>query len=661
MENYKVIRRLGKGAQGSVFLVEDKQTGEKCVLKKVECNDESDANKAFKEAVALQQLKHPYICGYREFFVIWDQEVHAIFVCIVMHYYELGDLERALRQRRSKGIFLEKDVMYKWLGEMVEALHYVHEQKMIHRDLKPSNIFLKDDLSIAIGDFGVATVMGNIRTVTRTAVGSMSWMAPEILETTAHYDERTDVWSLGCILLEMATCGFMDQAQISGVLFQLKDNPQVLEDVLERVNKEYSPDLSQLVRTMLRRAFHQRPTMREMVELPLVQDCLKLSGSSLFKKSKCSGEECEVEPVPTEGGVDAIMAYMTVNAGSERSQLEALKQLNLITSSEGQEISDACKDRVLKTMSQFPSSVDVQINCCQVLSNVALTASEDDVLFTKKYITPICLAMRSHAGSAELQSSASSLIMALSSDESAAEILGEVGGVQDILAAMRSFPANLEVVSNGCTALWSLSVIESNMSIITKERGVQDICNALECHSGCSDLVDAACSALWSLSMEDDNLSIMADIGVVELLLKAMENHIKDPGVVKFGCAALSSLSEAHEMSAYYILQTENKMEGIPLLLKAMSLHADNGEVIESIALLFQELATYDEIRADLVSLKVNSALGDLRVKFPQNQATAEDEHEAGVALENAVAALEGKKVDAGQKRPLSSAARKRS
>ena len=53
-----------------------------------------------------------------------------------------------------------------------------------------------------------------------------------------------------------------------------------------------------------------------------------------------------------------------------------------------------------------------------------------------------------------------SLSLSLSSHtESAAEILGEVGGVQDILAAMRSFPANLEVVSNGCTALWSLSVI----------------------------------------------------------------------------------------------------------------------------------------------------------------------------------------------------------
>ena len=75
------------------------------------------------------------------------------------------------------------------------------------------------------------------------------------------------------------------QAQISGVLFQLKDNPQVLTDVLEKVNKLYSPDLSQLIRTMVRRAFHQRPTMKDMIELPFVQECLRLSDSPLFKKA----------------------------------------------------------------------------------------------------------------------------------------------------------------------------------------------------------------------------------------------------------------------------------------------------------------------------------------------------------------------------------------
>ena len=88
------MRKLGKGAQGSVFLAEDKVTKIQYVMKKVECNDEIEANKAFKEAMALEQLTHQYVCGYKEFFVNWDKLEDTMYVCIVMDYYETGDLEQ---------------------------------------------------------------------------------------------------------------------------------------------------------------------------------------------------------------------------------------------------------------------------------------------------------------------------------------------------------------------------------------------------------------------------------------------------------------------------------------------------------------------------------------------------------------------------------------
>jgi len=80
MENYKISKKLGKGAQGSVFLCKDTRDGKEYVLKKVECNDESEANKAFKEAMALEQLSHKYICGYKEFFVNWDKQEETMYV-----------------------------------------------------------------------------------------------------------------------------------------------------------------------------------------------------------------------------------------------------------------------------------------------------------------------------------------------------------------------------------------------------------------------------------------------------------------------------------------------------------------------------------------------------------------------------------------------------
>ena len=63
----------------------------------------------------------------------------------------------------------------------------------------------------------------------------MNWMAPEVLERP--YDERSDVWSAGCIALEMATCGFYDHAQMSSRLFEIKKSPPALEETLEEVKK----------------------------------------------------------------------------------------------------------------------------------------------------------------------------------------------------------------------------------------------------------------------------------------------------------------------------------------------------------------------------------------------------------------------------------------
>ena len=142
---------------------------------------------------------------------------------------------------------------------MLDALQYIHNKNIIHRDLKPSNIFLRSDLTLSIGDFGVATLMGlgfticfwkyhlndeqkrpeflpnlwitldDKRTKTRTTVGSVNWMAPEVFESYGSkksiqstfkckfffvkpimlkaierpYDDRSDVWSFGCIVLEL--------------------------------------------------------------------------------------------------------------------------------------------------------------------------------------------------------------------------------------------------------------------------------------------------------------------------------------------------------------------------------------------------------------------------------------------------------------------------
>ena len=621
MESYKLLQRLGKGAQGSVFLVEHRVDKKQYVLKKVECNDEGEANKAFKEAMALQELRHPFICGYKEFFVTWDRDECAMFVCIVMDYYELGDLAKVLKTKRMKQENIDEMILKKWMGQMIEALVFVHKKEVIHRDLKPSNIFMTKNLSICIGDFGVATVMGDARTKTRTTVGSMNWMAPEVMERP--YDERSDVWSLGCIILELATCAFLDPVQISGILFEIKQNPQCLEDILvDLPQHNYSAELCQLIRTMLRRNFQQRPTAVELVSIPYVKECLLLNpDSDLVQKKKTY--TASLNQLPDFDSVSQLFDYLSENMQNEDAQKLVFKHLKVQSQDKKFDTSLKAnhKKLIVKAMDVHVECLEIQQNGCQVLLNLIENSSNaDKQIYSKETVKPVLVAMRSYPASAQLQASAVSLIIALSADENAADIIGQMGGVQDVLSAMRQFSNDVGICALCCSALWSLSVNEGNAKIVTEERGIQDVCNAMETHSGSPTVIESACSAVWSLSLEDDNIDMLAEVAI-SLVIEAMQRHTSEVKVIKNALMALASIVTCSEECCYKVISPSKDIMGLQVVIEAYQTHMQEVEIAESLTTLLVEVSEYDDAVAELKapSLKLKDVLLAMRKTF-QNE-----------------------------------------
>lgn len=88
---------------------------------------------------------------------------------------------------------------------MLLGLHSIHSQKILHRDFKTMNMFLtKNSTEIRIGDLGVAKYLGETNNLAKTMVGTPYYLSPEICEEKP-YNEKSDVWSLGCILYELCT------------------------------------------------------------------------------------------------------------------------------------------------------------------------------------------------------------------------------------------------------------------------------------------------------------------------------------------------------------------------------------------------------------------------------------------------------------------------
>jgi tRNA A-37 threonylcarbamoyl transferase component Bud32/tetratricopeptide (TPR) repeat protein len=193
---YKVIRKIGSGGMGVVYLAEDASLKRQVAVKVLApwLDASSAANRRLvDEARAASAIDHPNIATVHE---IGETEDGRLF--ITMSYYE-GD---TLRDRMARG-HLSMAEAADIAMQTARGLSAAHERGIIHRDIKPENILLRPDGTVKIVDFGIAEMEEQqALTQTTTAVGTAAYMSPEQTFASS-VDSRTDLWSLGVVLYEM--------------------------------------------------------------------------------------------------------------------------------------------------------------------------------------------------------------------------------------------------------------------------------------------------------------------------------------------------------------------------------------------------------------------------------------------------------------------------
>jgi len=186
-----------------VQLVRSKKTGKLLVWKKVHYGQmkEREKQQLTQEVNILASLKHENIVRYYD--LIIDKKTTTLY--ILMEYCAGGDLSKVIKQTKEEQSSLGEDFIWRMLLQIVLALYECHkkEKKVLHRDLKPQNVFLDANQNAKLGDFGLARQM-NIESVNaKTYVGTPFYMSPEQINET-EYNEKSDIWSLGVVLYEMA-------------------------------------------------------------------------------------------------------------------------------------------------------------------------------------------------------------------------------------------------------------------------------------------------------------------------------------------------------------------------------------------------------------------------------------------------------------------------
>jgi serine/threonine protein kinase len=388
VSHYRIIEKLGGGGMGVVYKAEDIRLGRHVSLKFLpeQFSREPLAVERFqREARAASSLNHPHIC------TIHDIDEHEGQNFIVMEYLEGQTLKHRI---------LDKPIDLEHLPDlghqMADALEAAHAKAIIHRDIKPANIFITDRGQVKLLDFGLAKLLPERRgakvsmhtsaslglttqdahlTSGGVALGTVAYMSPEQVRG-EELDERTDLFSLGLVLYEMATGERAFTGNTSGIIFSAILNLPPTPP--ERLNPAISMQLGQIINKSL----EKNRELRYQTASDLRSDLQRLKRDTDSARAFLGGlEPSRPQSIKRHwfqfvlAGVAAVLLLLFglnvgnfrnrifgISSGTHIQSIAVLPFTNVSNDPKTEYLSDGITESLINSLSQLPNLVVMSRN-----------------------------------------------------------------------------------------------------------------------------------------------------------------------------------------------------------------------------------------------------------------------------------------------------------
>jgi aurora kinase len=281
IKDFEIIKELGCGSFGRVFLARHKKTKVQYAIKAIDKKNKTNIEEKpyfRRELEVMYKIHHPNVV---KLFGHFEDNHYCYFI---MEYISKGNVYNLLTLNKKKQ--LATKVVASIIKDVISATYFLHNMNppIIHRDIKPENVLLNDGIVAKLTDFGWSNYIEEEKE-RKTVCGTPIYLAPEIIKEKGH-DEKVDIWCIGVLLFELMT---------GSIPFQGKDIESLKNNILHlKITwpKEMNKDAKDLISKILKLDPSERITLEEMLEHPFftkyfpdAQKCLILPDPNITYKT----------------------------------------------------------------------------------------------------------------------------------------------------------------------------------------------------------------------------------------------------------------------------------------------------------------------------------------------------------------------------------------